>query len=176
MHAQVKALLGGAAAIALLGPAAVLTAPEADAQASQGTITTQSGYKADAAQFFVQQASGRTGCSASQDSIANLTITITPPAGNYVYLTGLYIEVAPNATASTSAVTWTSTNLTGSPVWLVNTTTAAAANPSAEFIISEQYPTGLKSTVAGTPVTILPVTTHASSFVCAHAVGYFNPS
>lgn len=179
-----RALLGGTAAIAfgagLLG-SATLTAPEAAAQQAQGTIVTQSGNKADAASFFAQSLGGRTTCSTSQDSVANLTITITPPAGNYVYLTGLYFEGLANATGATSTTVWSSTNLTGAnnaiaPAWLTPFTTTAAANPSSAFYVSEVYPTGLKSTVAGTAVTIVPQATSASAFLCAHAVGYFNPS
>jgi len=167
-------LLGGVAALAL-GGGLLVPAEEAMAQATQGTVTTQSGYHADAAGFSQQSTGGRTTCSTTQDTVANETITITPPAGQYVYLTGVYFEVSPNATAASSATVWSSTNLTGNPAWLTNTTTAAAANPSAEYVVQEIYPNGLKSTVAGTAVTIVPNATTASAFICAHAVGYFNP-
>ena len=168
-----RKLRGGVSALALgIG---LLAAPQViEAQTAAGTTVTQSGYKADAATFFV--ANTRTSCTTTQDSVANLTLTITPPAGNYVYLTGLYFEVAPNATASTSNTLWTASNLTGSPQWLTGTTTAAAANPSYQYNISEVYPTGLRSTVAGTAVTIVPSATTASAFICVKAVGYFNPA
>ena len=71
---------------------------------------------------------------------------------------------------------WSSTNLTGSPAWLSPTTATAAANPSGYMSIAEIYPTAIKSTAAGTAVTILPQATTASAFLCAHAVGYFNPT
>lgn len=175
---EFKAKLLGGAAVLTMG-AGLLVAPafvdSAEAQTNAGTYVTQSGVKADAATFFQQSTGGRTTCSTTQDTVANLTITIVPPAGNYVYLTGLYIEVSPNATGASSAVTWSSTNLSGSPAWLTNTTTSAAANPSAEYVLAEIYPTAIKSAAAGTNVTIVPQTTAASSFVCAHAVGYFNP-
>ena len=168
-----QALFGGVSALALgvglLGAPAIV-----EAQQSQGTYVTQSASRADAATFITGNT--RTSCTTSQDSVANLTITLTPPAGQYVYITGMYFEVAPNATAATSNTLWTSTNLTGSPQWLTGTTTAAAANPSAPYFINEVYPTALKSTVAGTAVTIVPSATTASAFICAHAVGYFNPT
>ncbi len=168
-----QALLGGVSALAL--GVGLLGAPTVvDAQSAAGTIVTQSAQRADAATFFVGNT--RTSCTTSQDTVANLTLTISPPAGNYVYLTGLYFEVAPNATASTSNTLWTATNLTGSPQWLTGTTTAAAANPSAPYFINEVYPTALRSTVAGTAVTIVPSATTASAFICLHAVGYFNPT
>lgn len=168
-----QALLGGVSALAM--GVGLLGAPTiVDAQQSQGTAVTQSASRADVATFIIGNT--RTSCTTSQDSVANLTITLTPPAGQYVYITGMYFEVAPNATASTSNTLWTSTNLTGSPQWLTGTTTAAAANPSVPYFINEVYPTALKSTVAGTAVTIVPSATTASAFICAHAVGYYNPS
>lgn len=168
------ALLGGVAAAAL-GAGLLMAAVEAEAQTAPGTITTQSGYKADSATFAQMVAGGRTTCSTSQDTVANLTITITPPAGQYVYLTGLFIEGMANATGATSTTVWSSTNLTGSPAWLTPTTASAAANPTGLINLSEVYPTALKSTVPGTAVTILPQATTASAFLCAKAVGYFNP-
>ncbi len=168
-------LLGSVAACALLGTAALLTAPAADAQTTQGTTTTQSSYKADAATFAQMVAGGRTTCSTTQDTTANLTITITPPAGQYVYLTGIYFEGLANATGATSTTVFSSTNLTGSPAWLVPFTATAAANPSAYVNVSEVYPTAMKSTVAGTAVTIVPQATSASAFICAKAIGYFSP-
>jgi len=166
-----QALRGSVSALAL--GVGLLGVPQiVDAQQAQGTIVTQSASRADAATFII--GNSRTSCTTTQDTVANLTITITPPAGQYVYITGMYFEVAPNATASTSNTLWTSTNLTGSPQWLTGTTTAAAANPSAPYFINEQYPTALRSTVAGTAVTIVPSATTASAFICAHAVGYYS--
>ena len=168
-----QALLGGVAAIAL--GAGLMTLPaELEAQSALGTVTTQSSFKADAATFFA--GSTRTNCTTTQETVANLTITITPPAGNYVYLTGFYAEVAPNATAASSQTIWSSTNLTGSPSWLLLTNASSASVPTLEYFISEIYPTAIKSTVAGTPVTIVPLATAASAYVCAHAVGYYNPT
>ena len=168
-----QALLGGASAVAL--GVGLLGAPQiVEAQQSQGVIVTQSGSKADASTFYAAPAA--TSCTTSQASIANLTVTITPPAGQYVYLTGVYVEYLPNATAASSATLWTATNITGTPAWLANVTASAASVPTSEFLIAEIYPTGLKSTVAGTPVTILPQATSASTFQCVKAVGYFSPT
>ncbi len=168
-----QALLGGASAVAL--GVGLLGSPQVvEAQQSQGLIVTQSGSRADAASFYAAPAA--TSCTTSQASIANLTITITPPAGQYVYLTGLFIEFLANATAASSATVWTATNLTGTPAWLANVTASASGVPTGEYLIAESYPTGLKSTVAGTPVTILPQATSASTFQCAKAVGYFSPT
>ncbi len=168
-----QALLGGAAAVAL--GVGLLASPAAvDAQSAAGVTVTQSGAKADAATFFAAPAA--TSCTTVAATVANLTITVTPPAGQYVYLTGFFLEVLANATAASSATIWTSTNLTGSPVWLANVTASAASVPTYEYSLAEVYPTALKSTVAGTPVTILPTATSASAFQCAKVVGYFNPT
>jgi hypothetical protein len=168
-------LLGGVSAFAL--GTAMLAAPAVlQAQQAQGVSTTQSASHADSAQFFVQNVGGRTTCTTTQDTAANLTINIVPPAGNYVYLTGLYITGASNATAASSATVWSSTNLNGSPAWLTNFTASSASVPTGDLIVAEVYPTAIKSTVAGTAVTIVPQATSASAFLCAHAVGYFNPT
>ena len=168
-----QALLGGASAVAL--GVGLLGAPQiVEAQQTQGVIVTQSGSKADASTFYAAPAA--TSCTTSQASIANLTVTITPPAGQYVYLTGVYVEYLPNAPAASSAPLWTATTVPGPPAWLANVTASASSGPTTEFLIAEIYPTGLKSTVAGTPVTILPQATSASTFQCVKAVGYFSPS
>ncbi len=166
-----QALLGGASAIAL--GVGLLAAPSVvDAQSAAGVVVTQSGQKADSATFFAAPAA--TSCTTVAATVANLTITVTPPAGQYVYLTGVFIEVLSNATAASSATIWTSTNLTGNPVWLANVTASSASVPTFEWQVAEVYPTALRSTVAGTPVTILPTATSASTFQCAKVVGYFN--
>lgn len=173
-----QALLGGVAAVALgaglLGVASIVP-KEAEAQ----TAVQQSAQKLDVATWFAQSLGGRTSCSTSQETVANLTITITPPAGQYVYLTGFYVEGFGNATAATSTTVWSSTNLTGAnngiaPAWLTPFVASAAANPTVYVNLQETYPTGMKSTVAGTAVTIVPQATSASAFLCAHAVGYFS--
>ncbi len=169
-----QALLGGAAGVAL-GVGLLASPVEVDAQSAQGVVVTQSASKADAATFYAQSAVA-SACTTVAAAIANLTITISPPAGNYVYLTGFYLEYLPNATAANSATVWTSTNLNGTPSWLANVSASSASVPTTEYLVAEIYPTAVKSLVAGTPVTILPTATSASTFQCAHAVGYFNPS
>ncbi len=169
-------LLGGCAAVAL--GAGLISPQEANAQAAQGTIVTQSASKADVATFFQTTPQAQTSCTTVGSTVANTTITITPPAGNYVYLTGLYIEVIEGDTTGTaSTVAWTSTNLTGSPVWVTRDDVNATVSPAQhQFELMEIYPTDIKSTVAGTAVTIVPAATSAHQAFCAHAVGYYNPT
>jgi hypothetical protein len=172
MNKLSKALLGGTALAtgALLAPVV-----EVEAQQAPGIYTTQTANRPDAAQFYAQAAAA-TSCTTSQASAANLTITITPPAGNYVYITGFYVDVAPNATAASSATAWSTTNMPGNLAWATNVNASSASAPATEYVYSEVYPTGLKSVVAGTAVTIVPSATTASTVMCPHVVGYFNPS
>ena len=66
-----KVLLGGTALVSGLIP----LAPASRAQTAPGTIVTQSASKADAATFMT--GNSRTSCGTTQDSVANLTLTLT---------------------------------------------------------------------------------------------------
>lgn len=80
------------------------------------------------------------------------TATITVPAGYYAYITGLSFDVCTNGTGSAvNQVTFTSTNLTGSPVWPFSL--AATASICQHW--SEPLSSPLKSSVPGTNVTVV---------------------
>lgn len=143
--------------------------------APSATSVTQSAFRADGATFLQQSAGGSAACNTVNSTTANDTITITPPAGYFVVLTGLYIESLPNATGVTAFNNFVSTNLTGNPVWSIATFTNAATVPGAYTSVNETYPTGLKSTVAGTAVTIAQSAQNAQTAFCMHAAGYFSP-
>lgn len=164
-----KALLAGTA----LAGAGLLTAP-ADAQLNAGTYATQTANRPDTAtQYFTTSSAN---CTATQASTANLTLTITPPAGQYVYLSSFNVNVIPNATGSNSTAAYTSTNLTGSPVWLIGEfSNAAGLTLTAAQQVNDVYPTGIKSTTPGTAVTLVPSATLASASVCARATAWFGP-
>jgi hypothetical protein len=165
-----NALLGGTA---LIG-AGLLSVGAAKAQtaALPGGVTAvqQSAARADAAAF--DNTTTAANCTTTQVSIANGTITITPPAGNFVYLGSVTAQVANNSTGAASAAALSTTNLTGAPAWLVNEQAAAA-------VVAEQvnqvFPTGLKSTAPGTAVTIVPTATLASGYLCVQAAGWYSP-
>lgn len=166
-----KVLLGGSA---LVGVGLLSMGERALAGATDGasTSTTQSAYHPDAS--TVLGANTQTQCTTTQSSTANLTLTITPPAGNYVYITGVYIQTASNGTGSTASTTaWTSVGLQNTPSWLV---TAGGTSPIMNGGVAETYPPGgLKSTAPGAVVTLAPVATLASAFTCAKVTGYFSP-
>lgn len=170
MNKLTAALLGGTA---LVG-AGLLSAPAALAGATDGSSASvsQSAYHPDAS--GVLAATSAANCTSTQVAVATLSMTITPPAGNYVYITGMYIETASNGTGSTGSTTaWTSTGLQNSPSWLVN---AGGTGASLASAVAETYPPGgLKSTAPGAVVTLAPLATLASAFTCAKVTGYFAP-
>jgi len=115
------------------------------------------------------------GCTAAANSATSAaTITITPPAGQYVYLCGVAIEncAGPAAVAPTNPASITTTNLAGSPRWFVGTgVTAGLCQPSAGTF----WPRTLKSAVAGTAVTFVLPTFAANQVINATVFYYFAP-
>lgn len=88
-------------------------------------------------------------------AVTATTITITPPAGQFVYISEIDIQNCAGASAVTAAAvtTVTTTNITGSPAWTVGS--GVAAGLCTNQVIT--YPKGLKSTTAGTATTfVLP--------------------
>src|SRR5712691_11249974 len=94
-----KTLLAGASALALVGASLPAFADTA------GTAITQTATRPDAAQFWVGQAAGATACNAVSSTAASGTITITPPSGQYVYLTTLIVQINTDATGATAVPT-----------------------------------------------------------------------
>lgn len=80
------------------------------------------------------------------------TATITVPAGQYAYITAISFDVCTNGTGTAAnQVTFTSTNLSGSPVWPFSIAATASICQHWQDVI----PGGLKSAAAGTNVTIV---------------------
>lgn len=95
------------------------------------------------------------------------TVTITPPAGQYVYLCGLDYSICQNATgAAISNATITTTGLPGNPKYqysLVATVDACTTTQAYYFGLP------LKSNAAGTAVTIVAASqTQASATINAY--------
>jgi hypothetical protein len=165
-----KALLAGTA---LVGTG--LLGGQAFAQSGPGTFVTQTTNRPDSGIGYAGVTSAI--CTGTQQSTANLTLTMTPPAGQYVYLQSFVASVAPNATGAASTAAYTSTNLTGGPTWLIAEQASAAGTPQvlSSPQIADFYPTGLKSQSAGTAVTLVPTATMASASVCPHATYWVGP-
>lgn len=145
------------------------TASGAFAQA----LTSQTASHADAATFLQAASNGATSCNTVSETVAQDTITITPPAGQYVYITGYFGAKTTDATGVTETLTVSTTNVTGSPIYDYNTSLSTSVQRPA---IVENYNPPLKSTVAGTAVTFVPSATQsAHSYLCHRVAGYFAP-
>ncbi len=151
--------------------ALALLATTASGAFSQALVN-QNASRGDVATFLQGQSNGATSCNTVSETAAQDTVTITPPAGQFVYITEIYIENTTDATGVTQTETISATNLTGAPFWNVGgalSTTSQAPAPQIEV-----FPTGLKSTVAGTAVTFVPSATQsAHNYLCMHVAGYF---
>jgi hypothetical protein len=100
------------------------------------------------------------------------TATCTPPGGMFVYITGISFDVCTNGTGTAAnQVTFTSTNLTGSPVWSFSI--AATASICQHW--QEPLSTPLKSTAAGTAVTIVSPAAAANNSYVTRVYAYYAP-
>lgn len=99
------------------------------------------------------------------------TITITPPAGQYVYITNVEITNCAGGTAVTAAAptSVTTTNL-GGAAWTVGSgVTAGLCQPSP---VNGPLPTALKAAAPGVVTIVLP-TFATNQTVRVSAYGYF---
>lgn len=151
--------------------AAIAAVPMAQAQVAQQV--TQSAQHLDAATFMQAPAGGATACATVNSTVANNTVTITPSGGQFVYITGIYIDIVSDTTGTTGVATMSTTNLTGGPVWSLATLAAAAGGQASYRQIAEHFTTPLKSRTAGTAVTFVPSAQIANEIVCTRVAGYF---
>lgn len=120
------------------------------------------------------QANGSTSCNAVSQTAAQDSVTITPPAAQFVYVTMISIQNYTDATGATQVGTISSTNLTGSPFWSQATTLSTTAGIQSSTV--EMYPTALKSAVPGTAVTFVPSATQsAHNILCMRVAAFFGP-
>jgi hypothetical protein len=98
------------------------------------------------------------------------TVTCTPPAGQFVYITAIAFDVCTNGTGTAAnQVTWTTTNITGAPTF--GFSVAATASICQHWAIP--LPTPLKSTAAGTAVTFVSPTAATNNSYHASVFAYF---
>jgi hypothetical protein len=137
----------------------------ASAAAQQGSLVQQSGTRLEAATqvAFAQAAAGSTS-----------TATITVPAGQYAYITGVSMDTCADATGTTALAnsSFTSTNIQSTPSWSISF--AAAANTCGTRI-SEAYATPLKSLIPGTAVTVVSPATSAHNMFTIRVYFYLAP-
>ena len=139
------------------------------------TTIQQSGSRTDAAIFLATSLGGATTCATVNTTTANGTVTVTPPAGQYVYITGVFIDLPSDTTGTTGVATLSTTNITGSPVWSLATLAAAAAAGATNRQIAEIYPTGLRAASPGPAVTFVPSAQIAHIALCIRVAGYYAP-
>lgn len=138
-------------------------------------VTTASPTRQDAATLVSSTAPA---VNATQ---ATGTVTITPPAGQYVYFTGIYVAACGNGTASASSIqqNFTTTNLSSltiqTSILAFAATTAIANNISSCDRVSIPFATPLRSGTAGTAVTIVPPAQNANFSYPIIATYYFAP-
>lgn len=101
-----------------------------------------------------------------------VTLTITPPSGQYVYLCGWDYQVTGNATGTAqSNVTWTTTGLPGTPKWQYSNAVGAQVSTYGTFY----FRAPVKSNSPGTAVTIVSPAVAAQSAYSANAYFYYAP-
>jgi hypothetical protein len=108
------------------------------------------------------------------------TVTITPPAGQFVYFTAIYVAACGDGTASTSSIqqNFTTTNLSGLTIetsYLSAATITTNAGASQCDRVPMPFSVPLKSAAAGTAVTIVPPAQAAHMSFPIVAMYYFAP-
>lgn len=171
MNNLTKALLGSVAIAALCAPQAV----RAD---FPGTSITHTAAHLDAAAVWLGQANGVTSCNAVSQTSPSDTITVTPPSGQYFYMTEFFLQHSTDATGATEVPTISMTNIStngGVAAFLSAASTLATTGYHVETAIP--FPQGLRSATAGTAVTFVPsATLSAHTIMCNSVTGYYNAS
>lgn len=134
----------------------------------------QSRAMANAATGLYGPAGGATACSTVNTSVANNTVTITPPANKYVYVTSVNMDVTADTTGTTQVITISTTNLSGGPYWSGATIAPTAGAMGTFRQIAEAYPTALRSSAPGTAVTFVPsAASLTDTILCMRVAAYF---
>jgi hypothetical protein len=113
-------------------------------------------------------------------TVATGTVTITPPAGQFVYFTGIYVAACGDGTASTSSIqqNFTTTNLGGLTIetsYLSAATITTNAGASQCDPVTLPFAVPLKSAASGGVVTIVPPAQAAHMSFPIIATFYFAP-
>lgn len=128
----------------------------------------QSGQRLDAATLMCTNTS-----SGTLNAVNTVTTaTCTPPAGQYVYVTAFNFDVCTNGTGSAvTNVTYTSTNLTGSPVWVFSL--GATADICQHW--GDAMATPLKSSQPGVAVTVVSPAAATNNSYSLRVYAYYGP-
>jgi hypothetical protein len=106
----------------------------------------------------------------------SVTATLTPPAGQYVYICTIDIQEVANAAvtgAAGPAPIFTTTNLPTNLVWWGNNATQGTG--AFTNVLTGIYPLTLKSATAGTAFTIVTSAGQSTNSVRINVTAYFAP-
>jgi hypothetical protein len=162
----------------LLTSAALLLALASSGEAFAQASVNQSPSRNDTATFIASTPAPATACATKNTTVANATVTISPPGGYYVYITGVYIDLASSTTGATTTAVATWANMTNpggtAPVYSLALDALTANLSGGQFRqIMETYPTALRSAAPGVPVTLTPSAQLAEAIICPRVTGYF---
>lgn len=102
---------------------------------------------------------------------AQETITLTPPAGQFVYITGVYLWTCQNATGSAVTPTvWTSTN---TPSTFFLPIAMASSASSCQQSVAVSFSTPVKSVTPGTAVTFVSPAAVTNASFSGFVTGYY---
>lgn len=158
--------------LVLAASAAVFVSAPAFAQQAQGTQTYTNGSRLDASTTLCSLAGAVNATQAAG------TCTITPPNGQRIYITSIYIANCQDGTASTSTIqaNFTTTNL-GGLVMETSYLSAATITTNPGVSLCDRQPmnmvTPLASAQPGVAVTIVPPTQNAHASFPITVLGYF---
>lgn len=133
------------------------------------------------AQVIIQQSPTRldacnvTGTATGAANTA-VTVTITPPAGQFFYMCSVYIAQAANAAvtgAAGPAPIFTTTNLPTNLVWWGNNATQGTGLFTLVTDSTFDYP--VKTAAAGTAFTVVTSAGQSTNSVRINVTGYFAP-
>jgi hypothetical protein len=99
------------------------------------------------------------------------TATATPSGSNYVYITGIDLAACQDATGTTAVtnLTFTTTNITGAPVYQFSLAATANLCATPRTI---QFATPLKSSTPGTAVTVVSPAANAHAVYTSNIYWY----
>lgn len=140
-------------------------------------VTQQAATRLDSATFMASTPAPGTACATVNTTAANGTVTITPPGGQFVYITGVYIDITADITGLTSVAvdTWAGLNNPNgtAPVYSLATIVPTSGANGTFRQIAEVYSPPLKSASAGASVTLTPSAQSNHVIFCPRVLGYF---
>jgi hypothetical protein len=155
-------VINSAALLCLAGGMAELAITPADAQQAGGTQIQQQSQHLDAATLIGNNHSSAT------------TLTLTPPSGQYLYLTSVHIENCASATVTVAvptSVISTGFSTSGSPSFEIQSGTTSGLCSESNII----WPQALKSQNAGTNVTFVTPAFATNQIINFEVSYYFSP-